>query len=377
MSVKKTSKKNTHSEKISETEKNIDLEEKQKKNEQLKQQPKDKILDQNSNKENINNIQKEKEKFENKQSNDEDKKKKEEQEKFDAFRKAGEIAKKVKDFIRPQLKPGVKILDIIEIAESKILELGGKVGFPVNICLNHIAAHYTPPPGDNSIISDGDIVKFDMGVHIDGYPVDTAFTLNFNTNPELKDITVAAEEAVKVAISLIKPGMKTNHIGRKIEETVKKYGFRPIKDLMGHKIERWNLHAGKSIPCISLPPGSGDTIEEGEVYAIEVFVTNGEGTIHSQQNAQIYSLTPQNIPLRNRNAKKIYSYITQNYKTLPFSRYQIYKQFPKEIFGLMEIIKSNKVIEHKILSEKKGREIYIAQAEETVLVTKDGCEILT
>ncbi|MHA1340692.1 MAG: type II methionyl aminopeptidase [Promethearchaeota archaeon] len=311
------------------------------------------------------------------QLTEEEKKKKEEEERIESFKKAGEIAKQVKEFIKPMIKPGAKLLDIVDAAESKIIELGGLTGFPVNICLNHIAAHFTPPPGDNTTIKEGDVVKFDMGVHINGYPVDTAFTVNLNNDSTLNNLVRAAEEAVNIAIELLKPGMKTNHIGRKIEETVKKYGFRTIKDLSGHKIERWNLHAGKSIPCISLPPGSGDEIKEGEVYAVEVFVTNGEGTVHPQQNVQIFSLKPHNIPLRNKKAKKIYNYIINNYKTLPFSRYQIYKQFPREIFGLLEITKSGKIIEHNVLAEKKGRGIFIAQAEETVLVTKDGCQKLT
>ena len=67
---------------------------------------------------------------------------------LESYKKAGEIAKKVKTFIRPKIKPGVKVIELVDLAEKKIIELGGKTGFPVNISINHIAAHYTPPPGD-------------------------------------------------------------------------------------------------------------------------------------------------------------------------------------------------------------------------------------
>lgn len=309
---------------------------------------------------------------------DEDDESDDEVDRVESFRKAGAIAKKVKEFIKPKIKVGAKVIDLVEAAETKIKELGGKPGFPVNISINHVAAHDTPAPGDKRVIKEGDVVKFDMGVHTgDGYPVDTAFTINFNDSPDVENLAKAAEEAVDVAIKLIKPGMKTNHLGGKIEETVKKYGFRPIRDLSGHKIDHWNLHAGKEIPCIKIPPGTGDTIEEGEVFAVEVFSSTGTGNIHQQSNAQIYSLTGEYIQLRNKKAKKVLSHIIGEYKTLPFSKWQIFHEFPKQMFGLVLITKSDGVIEHNILSEKKGRGIYVAQHEETVLVTEDGCEILT
>jgi methionyl aminopeptidase len=300
----------------------------------------------------------------------------EEKERIESYKKAGEIAKKTKEFMRPKIKVGAKVIDLIDEAESKIVELGGKAGFPVNISINHIAAHYSSPPGDLTTIKEGDIVKFDMGVHIDGYCVDTAFTVSFNDSPELKDLIKSAEEAVDVAIKLMKPSMKTNHLGNEIEKVIKGYGFRPVRELSGHKISRWDLHSGKSIPCVATPPGTGDEIEEGEVYAVEVFSSNGDGSVHAQNNCHIYQLNPgvRRIPLRMKSARKILGFIANEFQTLPFSKFQIHKEFPKSI-GLMEIIKSKKLVEHNVLSDRKGS--YVAQKEHTVLITKDGCEILT
>lgn len=300
----------------------------------------------------------------------------EEKERIEAYKKAGQISKKVKEFIKPKIKPGVKLLELVELAEKKIIELGGKPGFPVNISINHIAAHYTPPPGDESEIKEGDIVKFDHGVHIDGYGVDTAFTVSLNNDPSLKDIVKASEEAVTNAIKEIKHGQMTNVLGKVIEETVRKYGYKPIINLQGHKIERWDVHAGKSIPCIGLP--TGDVMEEGEIFAVEVFVSNGEGSIHAQQsNAQIFQLDPttKKIPLRTKSSRKILSFLVREFKTLPFSRFQIFQEFPQGSFGILELLKTNKLEKHHILSEKKG--FFIAQTEHTILVTKTGCQILT
>jgi methionyl aminopeptidase len=300
-----------------------------------------------------------------------------EKERLEAYKKAGEISKKIKEFIKPLIKPGAKLLDLVEKAEKKIVELGGRPGFPVNISLNHVAAHFTPPPGDNTIIQEGDIVKFDHGVHIEGYCVDTAFTVNLSTDPGLKNLVKASEEAVSNAIKIIKHGAMTNSLGSIIEETVRKYGYKPIMNLDGHKIDRWDLHAGKSIPCISQP--SGDKMEEGEVFAVEVFTSTGKGRVHAQEsNAQIFQIIPtRNAPLRSKHSKKVLGYVAHQFQTLPFSRYQVFKEFGIQgIFGLKMIVdKTNQLEEHKILAEKKG--FYVAQTEHTVLVTKTGCKILT
>lgn len=300
----------------------------------------------------------------------------EEKERLDSYTKAGAIAKKVKTFIRPKIKAGVKIIDLVDLAEKKIVELGGKTGFPVNISINHVAAHYTPPPGDTTVVQDGDIIKFDLGVHIEGYSVDTAFTVSLNTDPALENLVKASEEAVTKAIKLVKHGVKTNALGKVIEETVRKYGYKPVHNLQGHKIERWDVHGGKSIPCISTP--TGDVMEDGEIFAVEVFVSNGEGAIHAQSsNEQIYQLNPAvgKIPLRNKTARKILGYLVREFKTLPFSRYQVFQEFPQGTFALYSLVKTNKLEKHHILSEKKG--FFIAQTEHTILVTKSGSKILT
>jgi len=102
----------------------------------------------------------------------------EKQHEIESLRKAGKIAQEVKSFIKPRIKIDTKVLDLIESTESKIVELGGSCAFPVNIGINNIAAHYTSPlKDDNLVIKNGDIVKIDLGVHIEGYIVDTAFTI--------------------------------------------------------------------------------------------------------------------------------------------------------------------------------------------------------
>ncbi len=291
------------------------------------------------------------------------------------YRAAGKIAREVKTFITSQVKVGVKVLDLCEAAENKIAELGGESGFPVNVSINNKAAHYTPSPKDTLVIQDGEVVKVDFGVHKEGCIVDSASTFNFSKDPALKDLGTASQEAVKEAIKLIKAGVKTNELGKVIEQTVKKYGFRPIQNLTGHLLEEWIVHGEKAIPTVDRP--HGDEMLENEVYAVEVFATTGEGRVSSSGKGDIYQLdiSSARVPIRNKSAKQILGIIYKKYKSLPFAKRWIAKEVKAYEFAMRELERAKKLDKYGVLQEKEG--VYISQYEQTVLVTKDGCEILT
>jgi len=297
--------------------------------------------------------------------------------KIESLRKAGKIAQEVKKFIKPKIKIGAKVIDIISTTEGKIEELEGNCAFPVNLSINNIAAHYTSPLKDDGLtINDGDIVKIDLGVHIEGYIVDTAFSVNFNENKELENIIQATEVALEAAKMMVKPKVHTKELGKKIESIVKGFKFNPIKELGGHQIERWTVHGEKSLP--ELGTQGGDIIEEGEVFSIEIFASTGEGTVHNTRNAFIYELNPYTgrVPLRRKTSKQLLGFINKNYKTLPFAERWLAKEFRMGIaFGLQELVQQGKLQAHYVLAEKKG--VFVAQSEETILITENGFEELT
>src|SRR5437867_3035383 len=146
---------------------------------------------------------------------------------------------------------------------------GGKPAVAVNVGITEVAAHYTSPPGNTLTIPPGCLAKIDFRVQVDGYVTDTSVTVCFE--PRLEPLVQAADEALGNAIRTFKPGVKLSEIGRVVQSTIQKYGLRPITNLTGHKIERYTIHAGKSVPNVG--GMNGTKIEEGEVYAIEPFTT--------------------------------------------------------------------------------------------------------
>lgn len=309
----------------------------------------------------------------------EDPEKKEEEDKElkrESLRKAGKIAQEVKAFIKPQIKVDVKALELVQAAENKIAELGGACAFPVNLCINNIAAHYTSPiKEDDLTISNGDIVKVDLGVHVEGYLVDTAFTVSFNDSKELENIIQATSVAVDAAKMMSKPEVNTRLIGKKIEGIIKGFKYNPIKELGGHQIDRWVVHGKKALP--EFGSQGGDVMEEGDVFAVEVFASTGEGSIHNTKYSYIYEINPHagRVPLRRKISKQLLGYINKNYNTLPFAERWLAKEFTGVLFGIQELVQTGKLRVHYVLSEKKGE--YVAQSEETILITENGFEQLT
>ncbi len=310
-------------------------------------------------------------------SKEELEKEEEEKHKIESLRKAGKIAQDVKKYIKPKIKVGVNVYDLIAETETRINELEGICAFPVNLCINNIAAHYTSPiKDDGTEIKEEDLVKIDLGVHIDGYIVDTAFSVNFNEDEPLQNIIQATEIALDAAKMMVKPKTNTQDIGKKIEDIVKGFKYNPIRELGGHQIERWTVHGKKRLP--ELGSQGGDVMEAGEVFSIEIFASTGEGSVHNTQYSYIYEINPYSgrVPLRRKTSKQILGFVNKNYKTLPFAERWVAKEFRLGVaFGLQELVQQGKLQAHNVLAEKKG--VYVAQIEETILITEEGFEQLT
>lgn len=288
------------------------------------------------------------------------------------YLKAGRIAAEVMEKGLGKIKEGAKLLDLAEYVEGAIKEKGGEVAFPVNISINHIAAHYTPDAWDESVFNDGDLVKLDLGAHVKGHIADTAKSV-FVGEGDYK-IIEASEKGLEVAIDMIKPGATTDKIGAAIQEAIEGMGFHPIQNLTGHKLSPYNLHSGVLVPNIKTR--HGDVINEGDVYAIEPFATDGVGQVMDDKNAIIFKYL-QNRPLRMKEARIILNHVRKNYATLPFAERWIAKLVPR--FKLQQTLRqltySKAFYAYHILKEKEHG--MVSQAEHTVMVTEDGCVVTT
>jgi len=285
---------------------------------------------------------------------------------LDSYLEAGRIAKEVLHSCAAEIKPGVLMGNIFDMVVDRIEAKGAMLSFPPNISFNDVAAHDSPSPGDERTFAEGDLVKLDIGTHIDGYIADTAVTVNLGDHDKLCEASKAALEA---AIQIVKPEVVVSEIGAAVEEAITSYGFKPIINLTGHAVARYDLHHGLSIPNTGLF-GSG-VLRKDEVIAIEPFATTGSGMVHESPRAEIYQVVG-NTPGRSTTTRKIMKK-AEEMNGLPFSRRWL--NIPNANLALPTLLRQGNLYAYHCLADVPKS--FVAQFEHTMIVTEDSPLVTT
>ncbi len=290
------------------------------------------------------------------------------------YKKAGKIAAEVREDARKRYHVGETLLSICERVEGMIREHGAEPAFPCNVSLNEIAAHYTAEPNDHSLVKDGDVLKIDIGVHVNGYIADTAVTVCYN--PKYDSLVSATELALQEAVKIVKADVKASEIGKVVERTASRIGFKPIHNLSGHSLAQYTIHAGKSIPNIwtlgtfSLTPN--------EAYAIEPFLTtkDGSGVVYNGKVKNIHAIATRKRT-GDKNADAFLDYLWNRFKTLPFTlRWALKDYEEQEARKMLEFLVKKKLVRsYPILVEGNGK--FVAQAEHTLIPTENSVIVIT
>jgi methionyl aminopeptidase len=290
---------------------------------------------------------------------------------LDSYLKAGKIANEALSLGLSLVKVGAKAYDVAENVEERIASLGGSVAFPVNISINDIAAHYSPKIGDELVFTEKDVVKVDVGVHVDGYIADTAKTVDLTG--EYGKMCEANEKALDEALKMIRPGVSVSDIGESVQSALASYGFKPIENLTGHEVKQYDLHAGLSIPNIKVPYDW--RLKEDMVLAIEPFATDGAGHVIESPKAEIYSQVGDG-KVRMMEARSFLKEIEKKQK-LPFAARWYggsYSQIKLSLI-LKQLVQAEILKAYPPLHDKNSGTV--TQYEHTVIVTEDGARITT
>jgi methionyl aminopeptidase len=292
-----------------------------------------------------------------------------------SYEKAGEIASEVRGFARKLIEPGMKLIDIAEAIDAKILELGGNSAFPVNLSLNEIAAHYTPEPEDVSI-ADG-LLKVDLGVQVEGYIADCAFSLDLSEEKKFEEMISANEEVLEAASEIIRPKMKVMDVGTAVQKKLKEINnggnnFSIIRGLSGHSLGKDKIHAGITI---SNYENENKTLLDNMAFAIEPFLTTGTGEIYEGKEGGIYMLQ-KDAPVRDPKARKLLEFIKENYKTRPFCLRWLEKENFERAKGILDILVKQGILHSfSILVEKSKAPV--SQAENSFIISEETVKNFT
>jgi len=288
-----------------------------------------------------------------------------------AWRKAGAVSRDALEHGAPLVDEGVAYLEVAEEIEEFIMNHGAMPAFPVNISVNEVAAHYSPSTGDKLRFNRGDVVKLDVGAHVNGYIGDTATTIEVGTRNHDRLIG-CARRALTIALEMIGEGVAVGTIGAAIERSIKEEGFRPVVNLTGHGMERYSLHAGLTIPNID--DGDLTRIRGGMVIAVEPFATDGAGQVSNGRPGNIYRVLRERH-MKDKKALEFFGIVRERFGTLPFCERWCTRIDPRSPAHLRTLVRHGLISSYPVLKEiDKGK---VSQAEHTVLLNGSKVEIIT
>lgn len=291
---------------------------------------------------------------------------------LECLRVAGRIAAEARREGEALVVPGARLRDVCESVEDAIRRRGGSLAFPVQTSRNAIAAHYCPSPEDETLYEEGDLAKLDVGVHVDGWVVDTAVTVNVGGRAANQPLIDAAREALDAAIAVAGPGRAVRRLSAVIDATIRGRGFRSVRNLCGHGVGRWVVHCPPPIP--NAPDGSTDRLEAGMVVAIEPFATDGAGRVVERGVAEVFRAdgAPTSVPGADPGVLAAIG----GFNGLPFARRQLAGLDRGRVEDTLRALSAaRKLAAYPPLVDADGRRI--AQAEHTVYVATEGVLVLT
>ncbi|XP_066489476.1 methionine aminopeptidase 2 [Tiliqua scincoides] len=305
------------------------------------------------------------------------------------FREAAEAHRQVRKYVMSWIKPGMTMIDICEKLEDcsrKLIKengLNAGLAFPTGCSLNNCAAHYTPNAGDPTVLQYDDICKIDFGTHISGRIIDCAFTVTFN--PKYDRLLQAVKDATNTGIKRAGIDVRLCDVGEAIQEVMesyeveidgKTYQVKSIRNLNGHSIGPYRIHAGKTVPIVK--GGEATRMEEGEVYAIETFGSTGKGVVHDDMECSHYmkNFDVGHVPIRLPRAKHLLNVINENFGTLAFCRRWLDRLGEsKYLMALKNLCDLGIVDPYPPLCDIKGS--YTAQFEHTILLRPTCKEVVS
>jgi len=309
------------------------------------------------------------------------------------YKLAGEIATKVTALVKAACVAGAKTIDMCQMGDDAILEETGKifnkknadgvlpkkgVAFPTCICVNNCVCHNSPLPIDDEIIlAEGDLVKIDLAVHLDGYiaPCATTFIVGGAVaGGRAGDAILAAHKAAEVALRMLRPGTKSYAITDAITKVADAFNCKPLEGMLSHEISRNKIDGEKAIIQAPTPALRKEhkefTVGENEVYALDIIMSTGAGKPKDgAQRTTVYKKNEGMYSLKMKASKQFYFQISKDNSVMPFTLRSCPDSKTARL-GVTECVKHNVVDEYKILWEEKSD--LVAQFKMLVLVMPNG-----
>lgn len=275
--------------------------------------------------------------------------------------------------------------NLIEEETSKVFkkekELKKGIAFPTCISVNHVVCHFSPLLSETDIpINDGDMVKIDLGVHIDGYIAVVGHTIVVGASKDNKitgakaDVLLAAQLASEVAQRLVKAGNENYTVTDQIQKVAEAFQCKPVEGMLSHQLKR-NIIDGEK--AIIQNPNEQQRKDHAkcefavhDVFAVDILISTGDGkTKEKDTRTTVYKRTENNYQLKMKASRAFYSEVCNKFTTMPFTL-RAFEDEKKAKMGVVECCKHQLLEPFNVLWEKEGE--YVAQFKFTLLIMPNG-----
>jgi len=309
------------------------------------------------------------------------------------YKTAAEIANKTIANLIPLIQPGKTVLELCQQGDGSITEAlksvytKGKiekgVAFPTCISLNNCVGHFSPLGGDPTSIQEGDVVKVNLGVHIDGHIATVGHTVIALSSAQQvegrkADVICAAHFASEAALRLLRPGNKASQITATIQTIADIFHCNPVDGVFSHQVERFVIEGEKFIPNRTNPEQKIEdiTFVENEVYSIDIVMSTGEGRPkETETRTTVFKrAVEQNYLLKMKASRYVLNEINAKFPTMPFSL-RAFEDEKKGRLGIVECVNHGLVSPYPVLYEKQGESV--AQFQFTALLLPTQTDKIT
>jgi len=300
---------------------------------------------------------------------------------MEKYKAAGIVANRAMHLVLSSCKPGVKIVDLCRMGDEFIvqelekvyqdLNKKGQKGicFPTCVSVNEIAGHNSPFNDDKRTLHFGDMVKVDLGVHIDGFCGVIAHTIVLGPCKGKKaDVIAAAWSAAQSALRLLKIGNKNAQVTLAIEKSASTFKAEPMDSVLSHEMRQYVIDHDNTIISKETPERKVAEFEfaEHQVFGIDIMMSSGRGkAVDRGEKCTVYKRNVEiEYPLKMKTSRELLKSINKQYPTFPFTMRNFEEN--RSRLGITECVRNNMVQPYPVLSEKHGE--YVAQFKFTAVL---------
>ncbi|XP_063533073.1 proliferation-associated protein 2G4 [Cydia strobilella] len=310
------------------------------------------------------------------------------------YKLAGQIVNRVLEQVLAKCVPDASAREICEFGDKTILDETSKVfkkekdskkgiAFPTCVSVNNCICHFSPIPSETDyILKQGDLVKVDLGAHIEGFIAVVAHTVCVGVGEvtgRAADVLLAAHYASEAALRLLRPDNENYAVTDAVQKISAEFGCKPVEGMLSHQLKQFRIDGEKSI--IQNPSEAQRkehekcTLETYDVYAMDVLVSTGEGVGREMDTrCTIYKKTEEIYQLKLKASRMFYSEVRNKHGSMPFNL----RSFDKETsarLGVVECVNHKLIEPFQVLYERPGE--LVAQFKFTALLLPGGTHRIT